>query len=169
MDTITAIQTRRSIRKFQTEKIPDDLIETWLKCGMQAPSAGNEQPWHFIVINDKDLLHEIPTFHNHAQMLKSAALAILICMDPALEKHDEMAIQDCAAATQNILLAVHNQGYGAVWLGVYPRKQRMEGLQRLLKIPMNIIPFSLIAIGKPSEEKKQEFRYNEQRIHYDKW
>ena len=169
MDIIEGILSRRSIRKFFPDKISDDLIETWLKCGMQAPSAGNEQPWHFIIIKNKEILHKIPKFHNHAQMLNQAALAILICFDPALEKHDKMAIQDCAAATQNLLLAIHSQGFGAVWLGVYPREKRMLGLKSLFQIPNNIIPFSLIAIGKSAEEKETQNRFNEKRIHYDKW
>ena len=102
-------------------------------------------------------------------MLNDASLAILICLDPSLEKHDQMAIQDCSAATQNILLAIHSQGYGAVWLGVYPRQQRVDGLRMLLNIPKEIIPFSLIAIGKPSEIKKPELRYKKDRIHVETW
>jgi nitroreductase len=145
------------------------MIQTWIKCGMYAPSAGNEQPWHFIIIKNPEKLHEIPRFHNHASMLHQASLAILVCIDPKLEKHSQMAIQDCAAATQNMLLAIHEQNYGAVWLGVYPRETRMKGLRSLFNIPEEIIPFSLIAIGKPDEKKTVENRFKTDRIHYDQW
>jgi nitroreductase len=169
MDTIEAILSRRSIRKYSQVSIPRDIIEKWVTCGMHAPSAGNEQPWHFLIINESETLKEIPKFHNHGQMLKEASTAILICIDQSLVKHDEMAIQDCAAATQNILLAIHSQGYGAVWLGVYPRKIRIDGLRKLLQIPENIIPFSLISIGKPAEKKSEEHRFDKNRLHYEKW
>jgi len=135
METTEALLTRRSIRSFEKEPVSDEIIETWLRCGMHAPSAGNEQPWHFIIIKKPDTLKQIPRFHAHAQMLTDASLAILVCLDPSLEKHQSMAIQDCAAATQNMLLAIHDHGYGAVWLGVYPREQRMIGLRELLKVP----------------------------------
>ena len=169
MDAKTTILTRRSIRKFKQEFIPDDIIESWIRCGMHAPSAGNEQPWHFIIIKKPGTLKEIPRFHNHAHMLTDASLALLICFDKTLEKHQGMAVQDCAAATQNILLAIHEQGYGAVWLGVYPREQRMLGLKGLLNIPDYIIPFSLIAIGKTNETKDVADRYNKERVHHETW
>lgn len=169
METVNTILTRRSIRKYINESIPEDLITSWIKCGMQAPSAGNQQPWHFIIIKDTKTLKEIPRFHTHAKMLTDAALAILICFEESLEKHKGMAIQDCSAATQNILLAVHDRGYGAVWLGVYPREQRMKGLTALLDIPDETIPFSLIAIGKPDEKKDVVDRYKPERIHHENW
>lgn len=169
MDTITAIQTRRSIRKFSQANIPKETIDEWLCCGMLAPSAGNQQPWHFIVIKNTETLKQIPRFHAHAQMLTDASCAILICYDTTLEKHKGMAVQDCSAATQNILLAIHDHGYGAVWLGVYPLEKRMKGLIELLKIPDGIIPFSLIAIGKPDERKDTVDRYQPTRVHQEKW
>jgi nitroreductase len=102
-------------------------------------------------------------------MLSDASIGILICIEKVLEKHPPMAVQDCSAATQNILLAVHEQGYGAVWLGVYPREQRMKGLKNLLNIPDGIIPFSLIGIGKPDEQKEVEDRFKMNRIHINTW
>jgi nitroreductase len=169
MDTKSTILSRRSIRKFKKDNIPDDIIESWIRCGMHAPSAGNEQPWHFIIIKNSETLNQISRFHNHAQMLSDASIGILICIEKVLEKHPPMAIQDCSAATQNILLAVHEKGYGAVWLGVYPREQRMKGLKNLLNIPGGIIPFSLIAIGIPDEQKETEDRFKMNRIHIETW
>jgi nitroreductase len=169
METIEALLNRRSIRKYKQEPIPDELVQTWIRCAMHAPSAGNEQPWHFITITNLETLKEITRFHKHAQMLPEASLAIMVCLDKKLEKHDSMAIQDCSAATQNILLSVHDQGYGAVWLGIYPRKERLEGLRQLLNVPEHVIPFSLIAIGKPAETKTPVDRFDSTRIHHETW
>jgi len=169
MDAIDAILSRRSIRKYLKKQIPEKLIKNLLEAAMAAPSAGNEQPWHFIVIDDTNILCEIPNFHNHAEMLKEASVGVLVCLDKNLEKHEGMGIQDCSAATENILIAVQAYGLGAVWLGVYPRKDRIDGLRKLLNIPDHIIPFSLISIGYPAETKPKANRYNQSRIHYNKW
>lgn len=169
MDTLECIHTRRSIRRYENKNVPDDLIKQMLEAAMTAPSAGNEQPWHFIIIRDKKLLTEIPKFHEYAQMCKEADLAILICAEPSLAKHDEMWIQDVSAATQNILLAAHSLGLGAVWCGVYPRTPKMEGLRKILHIPENIIPFSLVPIGYPAQKSGKLERYKKERVHNDRW
>jgi len=169
MDAIEAILSRRSIRKYIKKSISKELIKNLLEAAMSAPSAGNEQPWHFIVILDTQILSKIPTFHNHAEMLKEAALGILVCCDKNLEKHKGMWIQDCSAATENILIAVQAKGLGAVWLGVYPRTGRINGLRKLLNIPEHVIPFSLVSIGYPAEQKPRANRYSKPRIHYNRW
>lgn len=169
MDAIEAILTRRSIRKYIKKPISEKDIEDLLESAMSAPSAGNEQPWHFIVISDPKILKEIPSFHNHAQMLNEASVAILVCNDKSLEKHGEMWIQDCSAATENMLIAVNAKGLGAVWLGIYPREERINGMRKLLSIPDHIIPFSLISIGYPGEQKPSANRYDVSRVHKNKW
>jgi len=169
MDTMDAILTRRSVRKYIKKEISDKTIKELLEAAMSAPSAGNQQLWHFIVINDPEILVKITTFHNHAKMLKNASIAILVCGDMNLEKYKGMWMQDCAASTENILLAARAKMLGAVWLGIYPREKRIKGLKKLLDIPDNIIPFSLISIGFPAEEQKRVKRYNTSRIHYNKW
>jgi len=169
MDAIEAILSRRSIRKYIKKPIPDSLIKEFLEVGMSAPSAGNEQPWHFIIISDPQILNEIPTFHPHSKMLENAASAILVCCNKKLEKHKGMGIQDCSAATENILIAVQAKGLGAVWLGIYPRKKRITGLRKLLNIPEHVIPFSLISIGYPAEQKPRADRYDISRVHYNQW
>ena len=169
IDAIEAIITRRSIRKYEKKPVAVSVLQELIKIGMSAPSAGNEQPWHFIIINDHEILEEIPSFHPHSQMLKDASAAILVCLDKELEKHKDMGIQDCSAVTQNILIALNAKGLGGVWLGVHPRPERVNGLRNLLDIPENIIPFSLISLGHPNEEKPPSDRYNESRVHYNKW
>jgi nitroreductase len=136
---------------------------------MSAPSAGNEQPWYFVVIDDRDTLDEIPKFHPYSAMLQSATVAILICGDERLEVHRGFWVQDCSAATQNILLAAQAKGLGAVWLGVYPVEERVVGLRNLLGIPEDVIPFSLVSVGYPAERKPPADRYDKSRIHHNRW
>lgn len=169
MDTMEAILTRRSVRKYEKDSISNRDINELLEAAMSAPSAGNEQPWHFVIIDDPKILGKVPTFHNHAQMLKDASVAILVCGDLNLEKHKDMWIQDCSAATQNILLAVRAKGLGAVWLGIFPRDQRIKGMRELTKLPDNVMPFSLISIGKPAVKQEKADRYNPSRVHKNRW
>ena len=169
METLKAISTRRSIREFTSQQVSDDLIEILLRSGMQAPSARNFQPWHFVVVNDRHLLDKIPLVHPYAEMMYQATLAILVCGDLYLEKSVEYCAINCSAATQNILLAAHDLGLGAVWLGVYPREERTEGLKKLFKIPDDIVPISLIACGYPAEKLVAEDRYKKDRIHQNQW
>jgi nitroreductase len=111
METLQAIYTRRSVRDFKTDPVSEDDLHDLLRAGMQAPSARNEQPWHFIVIDDPALLHAIPEFHPASKMLLEAPLAILVCSDRKLESKRASWLQDCSAATQNILLAAHAKGW----------------------------------------------------------
>ena len=169
MDTLEAIHTRRSIRKYTDEPVSEETIETLLRAAMAAPSAGNEQPWHFVVIDDRKLLDEIPKFHPYSAMLKGARVAILIAGDLSLETYEGYWVQDCSAATQNLLLAAHAEGLGAVWLGVHPVEERETGMRKLLGIPDNVIPFSLIALGYPAEQKGREDRYQAGRVRRNGW
>ena len=169
METIQAIFTRRSIRKFTEKKIPGEMVIRILETAMYAPSERNTQPWHFIVVNEKQILHKIPSIHPFADMCYEASHAVLVCGDTNIEKLEGYIALNCGAATQNILLAVHDLGLGAVWLGVYPRKERMEPLSKLFSLPENITPVSLVAIGYPAESKNTPDRFMIERIHYNTW
>lgn len=169
METLEAIQTRRSVRKYKKQKVSEDLIKKILSAGMSAPSAGNEQPWHFIVIRERSVLDEIPKFSPWSSMVKEADFGILVCGDVSLEKYEGFWVQDCSAATENILLAVHALGLGAVWTGVYPMNDRVNGFRKLLNLPENVIPLAFIPIGYPLHEPSEEDRFMEDRIHYNKW
>ncbi|MFH1010531.1 MAG: nitroreductase family protein [bacterium] len=169
METIEAIYTRRSIRKYASEPISEEMIHELLTAAMYAPSAGNQQPWHFVVITERRLLDAIPSFHPHAKMLKQAPVAILVCGDPTLEKYKGRWMLDCSAATQNILLAAHARGLGTVWVGIYPERERIENMQRLLNLPPHIIPLALIPIGYPAEHVPQPERFHISKIHYNQW
>jgi nitroreductase len=169
MDAIDVILTRRSIRKYKKKTISDEILQKLLQAAFSAPSAGNQQPWHFVILDDRKILNVIHTFHPSARMLTEADKAILVCGDLHLEKFKGYWMIDCAVATENILLAAHSLGLGACWLGIYPREGRVAGMRKLLQLPTHIIPFALISLGYPAEIKAREERYNTSQIHQNKW
>jgi nitroreductase len=169
MEVMEAILNRRSIRKYIDKALEEDKVMTLLKAAMYSPSARNYQPWHFIVINEREILDKVPSVHPYAEMIYKAPLAILVCGDRKLEPMDEYLAINCAAATQNMLLTAHDMGLGAVWLGVYPRRERMKGLSKLVNLPEHIIPISLVVIGYPDEAKERPERFKKDRIHYNSW
>ncbi len=169
MDTLEALHTRRSIRKYQDRPVSEELIRKVIAAAAMAPSARNAQPWQFVVIDDRELLGEIPRTCPHASMVRHAPLAILICGDLDLEKSEGYWPQDCAAAAENLLLAAHALGLGAVWCGVYPREPRMEGLRQLLGLPERVIAHSLIVLGYPAEQPNSDDRYRPERVHRNGW
>ena len=169
MEAIEAILTRRSIRKYTADKVSDEMVEKLLEAAMAAPSAGDQQPWHFIVIRDRATLDEIPRLHPYAQMVKEAPVAIVVCGDTRSVKYKAYWPQDCAAATQTLLLAAHACGLGAVWCGVYPKEERMHPFRELLGIPEGVFPFSLIAVGHPDEKKQPADRVDTSRVHVERW
>lgn len=136
---------------------------------MSAPSARNAQPWQFVVIDDRRLLAEVARINPNADMAAHAPLGILICGDLDLEISSGYWIVDCAAATQNMLLAAHGLGLGAVWTGVYPRQERMDGLRRLFRVPERVMPHSLVIVGFPAEHKPAEDRYRADRVRRNNW
>lgn len=164
-----AILERRSIRRYTDKEVPRDMIEQLLKAAMAAPSAGNQQPWQFVVITDKKVMHGIPQFHPYAEMLREAGCAVVVCGDLSLERHKGYWVQDCSAATENILIAAQSIGLGAVWLGVYPVEERVTALKRLLELPQDIIPLCILSIGFPAEKKEPADRYDKSKIHMNRW
>lgn len=169
MEVIEAIMTRRSIRKYSKQMVSDEQAETLLKAAMYAPSAVNKQPWHFIVFRNKLIAEKIIEFHPNSYMLKEASLGILVCFDEKLQHDTGYGELDCSAATQNILLAAHGTGLGAVWIGIVPRKNRITSVKRLFNLPENITPFALVAVGYPNEKKVFSDRYKKDRIHFENW
>lgn len=171
MDAMEAILTRRSIRRYMPDPLPDGAIRRVLEAGMAAPSAGDERPWHFVVITDRETLAAIPGFHSLSRFVPNAAAAILVCADLALSKYppEDYWVQDCSAATQNILLAAHADGLGAVWLGVHPLKIRIDGFRALCGIPDSVVPFSLVSLGIPAVRKERDHRFDPSRVHRGRW
>ena len=169
MDVMEAIRTRRSIREYKGDPIPEGLVKDILAAGMSAPSAGNEQPWHFIVITDKALLGKVPEIHQYANMAPQAPLAVLVCGDLNAEIHAGFWVQDCSAAVQNILLAACGLGLGAVWCGIHPVKKRVGAFRKLFDLPEHIIPLAIIPMGYPSGQSPVADRFDEGRVHRDRW
>jgi len=169
MELIDAIMTRRSIRRYTSEKVSDKQLETILKAAMFAPSASNRQPWHFIVIDEKERLLDLTRLHPYAKALEEAPMAILVCGDEELSNKTEYWVQDCSAATQNILLAAHALGLGTVWLGVHPKKERIDPISKYFGLPETIHPLSLIALGHPSETPSTQDRFRKDRIRHNTW
>ncbi len=169
MDTLEALYNRRSIRKYKATPVSDDAVEKILKAAMYAPTARNTKSCQYIVVTDRDLLNGLTAVHPHANMLKEATLAIIVCGDKSLEEEDSYLCINGSAATQNILLAAHALGLGSVWLGVFGRPDRMKGLSKFFNLPEHIVPISAIAIGYPDETKTCEDRYDINKIHLNKW
>jgi nitroreductase len=169
MEVLDAIINRRSIRQYTLGQVSDDTLERLLKAGMYAPSAVNKQPWDFIVFRSKETMQQIVDVHPNAAMLLRANVAILVCWDD-LRQHDVgYGPVDCSAATQNILLAAHGLGLGAVWVGIYPRQQRMDAIHRIFNLPGHIHGFSIVSLGFPAEHKSTPERFDKRKIHFEKW
>ncbi len=169
MEAMEAILTRRSIRKYSSGVVTDEQVHDLLNSAMSAPSSSNGQPWHFIVIDDRRILDDIPRFHPYSAMLKEAPLAVVVCGDTTLERSKGVWVQDCSAATENILLAARAIGLGSVWLGVFPVDERVSGVRKLLGLPDNVVPLNIIAIGQPGETKPPANRFNPERVHKNRW
>lgn len=169
MDTLEAIHSRRSIRKYTNDPIAAETIHELLAAAMSAPSAGNEQPWQFLVVNDPNLLTQAARIHPFAGMAKEAPAAILVCGDTSLEKFPGFWVQDCSAATQNLLLAAHAKGLGAVWTGIHPNQEREAKFRQLFRLPDFVIPLALVVMGHPAQSPAPVDRYQEERVHYNQW
>ena len=169
MDVLETIFTRRSIRKFTGEPIRDEDLKTILKAGFQAPSAHNYQPREYIVVRDKETIKKISEFHKYAKMLPKAGCGIIVCGNKDKQPEMGFLIEDCSASIQNILLAAHGLGLGAVWCGLYSVEKLTEDMKDVLELPENIIPIGMVVVGVKDEEKAAIDRYDESKVHFDKW
>jgi len=170
METIKAIMSRRSIRKFKNTPVSDNQIRVLLESAMQAPSAGDGRPWHFVVIKDRQKLNAIADkIDGGNAMFKESQAAILIIADPSKEGFPGFYPQDCSCAAQNLQLAAHDLGVGTVWIALWSVKPRLDGLKEIIKIHNSLIPFAIFPIGVPDEDLGEDYRYDENRIHYDEW
>ncbi len=163
------INVRRSIRNFTSKEVEEEKIEELLRAGMQAPSALNQQPWEFIVIRKEETMKSLATISPYATPLVSASLAIIVVTNKDNVRAEGIEDQDMAACVQNILLEVVNQGLGAVWLGVKPVEERMKFISEMFSLPNNIEPFAIIAVGYSTTPNVFVDRFDESRIHFDKY
>lgn len=163
------IFSRRSIRKYTDDPVSEEQVTGLLRAAMAAPSAGNQQPWQFVVVRDRTVLDVIADANPYGGMARQAPVAIVICGDMTCDNRPGFWSQDCSAATQNLLLAAHAQGLGAVWCGTFPREERMGPIAAVLGLPEHIIPFSVVPIGYPAERPAPVDRYDPSRVHFDLW
>ena len=164
--------TRTSVRQFTEQPVEQAKVEAMLRAGMAAPTAMNAQPWHFVVVSDKAKLGELAEANPRAGMLKTAQLAIVVCGDmmKAREgKGRQFWIQDCSAATENILLAAHAQGLGAVWTALYPMEERVQPVCEALKLPDAIVPLCTIVIGYPAEQPQPKDKWKPENVSYNEF
>ena len=160
---------RRSIRKYTDKPIDAHLVKSVLTAAMYAPSAVNRQPWHFVVLDSREMLERTMEIHPHAGMLSTANLAVVVCGDLDLQHDDGYWVPDCGAATQNLLMAAHFHGLGACWVGLHPREGRKESMARLLGLPGHVKPFALVAMGYPAERKSRPQRFHPEKVKRNHW
>jgi nitroreductase/flavin reductase (DIM6/NTAB) family NADH-FMN oxidoreductase RutF len=163
------ILARTSIRSYQDRPVEQDKIEKLLRAGMAAPSAVDKRPWHFVVVTDKEVLNGLAEANPNAGMAAHAPLAIVVCGDKskALTRVPDYWVQDVSAATENILLAAHGMGLGAVWTGTYPVADRVEKVAKVINLPEHIVPFCTIVIGYPERPQAPKDKWNEDNISYN--
>ncbi len=169
MDTFEAIMGRRSIRKFKDTPIPEGALEKALRAAMAAPSAGTQLCWHFIVVVDREVLDKIAADHKNAHMCATAQAGVLFVGDPSSERFGVFWQQDMGACVQNFLLAIHAQGLAACWTGIYPREQRVEDFRKMFDVPKELVPMAFIPVGYADEVKEPVSRFNESKVHIEKW
>lgn len=166
---MSIIFKRHSVRRFKDEKVSDELIENLLKAGMQAPSSCNSQPWEFIVVSDKEDKEAISKMHRFASPAAGASHLIITLGNLNDAKVIGMIEQDLGACNENILLQATHEGLGAVWLGFHPIEDRTLRLKEYLEIPDYCIPFSVICVGWPLNESEVKLRYDESKVHFDRF
>ena len=167
---IETIMTRTSIRSYTDRTVSADTVEMLLRAGMAAPTAVNAQPWHFVVINERAKLDELAGTNRHGDMLRQAPLAIVVCgnMEKAMQGPGQAFwIQDCSAATENILLTAHALGLGAVWTGCYPMEERVAAVSEVLGLPETIVPLCVIVMGYPNENPQPKDKWKPENVSYN--
>lgn len=165
MEVKDALLKRRSIRKYLDKEVSDEIIEELLNAAMSGPSACNRRPWIFYVIKDQDKLNELRKASRFSNM--NAPLAIVVVGDLSRSlplQLKDFWIQDCSAATENILLRATDLGLGSLWCGIYPQKRPVERVKKILGITNSDIPLNIIYIGYGDEEKESRDQYEKNRV-----
>lgn len=164
------IATRTSIRDYEARPVEKEKVEKMLRAAMAAPTAMNKQPWHFVVVDQRNVLDALAGANPYAKMLKKAPLAIVVCgnTDKMIEGGGrDFWIQDASAATENLLLAAHAMGLGAVWTGAYPSEERCISISKVLSLSDNLIPLNMIVVGYPAEQPQPKQKFKEENVSYN--
>ncbi len=162
---------RRSIRVYSPGEVSEPAVTKLLEAAMAAPSAMTKDPWRFVVVREKQTLSKLATLHPGAAMLSAAALAIVVCgdLEVAFDRQLSYLLQDCSAATENLLLAAHAQGLGACWVGIHPGEPVIKRVKELLSLPASVVPVAAVSLGQPGEQPPPRTRYKADYVHGEKW
>lgn len=165
------IFARRSVRRFLDRAIPPETLNDLLEAAMAAPSARATDPWHFLVVSERQTLDAIAGALPHGKMLLQAPAAMIVCGDQrrALDGLESYMLQDVSAAVENILLAATALGLGSCWLGIHPRRERVHGLKSLFSLPDHIVPVAGIALGWPEAQPEARTRFRAECVHRERW
>ena len=168
---LDVIATRTSVRAYRDCPVGADTVELLLRAAMAAPSAVNRQPWAFVVVDDRELLRELAGALPFAKMAARAPLAVVVCGDLSRNPgaSGDWWVMDASAASENLLLAAHALGLGAVWTGVYPRGERVEAVRRVLGLPADVVPLNLIPVGYPADNPAPKQKWNPANVRYNGW
>ncbi len=169
MNVLEAISSRTSIRRFSDKAVENIQLDTILNAGFCAPSAKNKRPFHFVVVRNKTLLEKLSEGSSDVKMLTESPCAIAVCGDKAVQGINEFLIEDCSAAVQNILLAAHAIGLGAVWCGVVRNSEWYKLISSALVLPDKIVPIAVIALGHPDKKRTATKRFEPAKVHFEKW
>jgi nitroreductase len=169
MDLFEAIRTRRSVRKFTDEPVAEEQLERLFRAAMAAASSGNQQPWRFIVVDDPQIRDRIGTLDVERGPYHVSPQLIVVCADIGSMKWKMHWLADCGAAIENLLLAAHAMGLGAVWQELYPYHQRVAEVRGILGIPDTVYPMAVVAVGHPAERPDPVDRYDPAKVMRNHW
>ncbi|GHT72447.1 NAD(P)H nitroreductase [Bacteroidia bacterium] len=169
--TLSVIHARKSVRHFTDRAVSKDDLQTLVKAGMAAPSGKNEQPWAFVIVTQRAILDTLAERLPYAKMLKQASAAIVVCGDMSISKDSDKSlwVQDCAAATENILLAAEAMGLGTVWTAAYPYEDRIAAAVSSLRLPEHVIPLCVIPVGYPDGTDKPKDKWKPENVKWETW
>ena len=172
-EVLECIMTRASVRRYTQEKVNDSIITEVLKAGMAAPTAANQQAWHFVVITDQTLKDTITDAFQWTKMVKDCAFAVVVCGDMSRLFEDDREkggfwTLDCSAASENMLLAAHALGLGGVWCGIYPEEDRMTRLSAILDLPPHLRPLNILSFGYPEAPVTPKEKWDPGKVSYNR-
>ncbi len=173
-EVLECIMTRASVRKYKPETVNDSVMTKVLKAGMAAPTAANQQAWHFVVITNQALKDSITDAFQWTKMVRDCAFAVVVCGDMSRlfegDREDGgFWTLDCSAASENMLLAAHALGLGGVWCGIYPEEDRMSRLSAILNLPPNLRPLNILSFGYPETTVAPKQKWDPEKVSYNRF
>ncbi len=166
------IKTRRSIRKYKEDDIPQDIIDEIIDCGRHAPSGHNKQPWSFIIVRDRNKIEKLSKIHEWAPFVANAPVCIVLCCTRTKEDYKSVMYMSVACAAQNMLLAAHALGLGSCWTHIndFDEKSVEKKVREILNVPKSIDPICMLPIGYPDQSRSaKHLKDIKDIVHFDKW